>query len=96
MTTINLAEIQKSARALRRTSVTAIVHSGGKRTIYGCLCGAQHTCATDYRKAKHVADWQEEHETSCGYLFARAMERRTDAWLARARDARYSAGNEQF
>lgn len=34
---------------LRRTSSTAIVRSGGRATVFGCLCGSYHTTSTDYR-----------------------------------------------
>jgi hypothetical protein len=47
----------------RRANSTAIIHSGGRRTIYGCVCGATHTEATDYRgKSKHYADWRRAHK----------------------------------
>ena len=50
---------------LRRTAPVGIIHSGGQRTIYGCLCGAQHTCATSYRKARHVKEFVSQHNQSC-------------------------------
>ena len=53
------------APRLRRTGPTAIIHSGDKQTIFGCLCGAQHTCATNYRQAHHVADWRDYHDNHC-------------------------------
>lgn len=46
---------------LRRTRSTAIIHSGGRQTILNCLCGARHTCATNYRNAKHVSNFIKEH-----------------------------------
>lgn len=46
----------------RRTKSTAIIHSGGKQTIFSCVCGARHTCATDYRQAKHVSEWKNNHK----------------------------------
>lgn len=46
----------------RRTRATAIEHSGGSQTIYGCICGARHTCATSYRQARHVSEWRKEHD----------------------------------
>lgn len=45
----------------RRTASTAIQHTGASRTIYDCVCGAEHTCATSYRNAKHVRVWREAH-----------------------------------
>jgi hypothetical protein len=47
----------------RRTESTAIIHSGGRQTIYGCVCGAEHTTSTEWkgREAKHVLDWRAEH-----------------------------------
>ena len=52
---------------LRRTAPTAIVHSGSRQTIFDCLCGSRHTCATDFngRAAKHVREWQKLHNLSC-------------------------------
>lgn len=47
---------------MRRTGATAIEHSGGKQTIFGCVCGARHTAATSYRDARHVQDWIARHE----------------------------------
>jgi hypothetical protein len=47
---------------MRRSKSTAIVHTGSRQTVFGCLCGAQHTVATDYRRAKHLRDWQDDHE----------------------------------
>lgn len=48
----------------RRTRATAIIRNGSKRTVYGCVCGAQHTCATAWRgrDSRHVADWRYVHE----------------------------------
>lgn len=58
-----IAHLKKGWPQLRRTASTAIIHSGGKQTIFGCLCGSRHTCATDWngRDSKHVQDWQQEH-----------------------------------
>lgn len=58
--------LRKLRTELRRTRSTAIIHSGGRQTIYGCVCGATHTCATSYRRARHVATWREEH-AQCAY-----------------------------
>ena len=46
----------------RRTAATAIVHSGGKQTIYGCVCGSRHTVATLWRdKTVHLQLWRAAH-----------------------------------
>ena len=88
----NFSDMQKFSRSLRRTGATAIIHSGGKRTIFGCLCGATHTASTEWngRNAKHVTDWIQQHEASCRTRFTRALYRRTDAWMSVQRDAVYS------
>ena len=54
-------ELRRRFPTMRRERSTAIVHSGGERTIFGCVCGAEHTCATSYRQAKHVRQWREDH-----------------------------------
>jgi hypothetical protein len=49
--------------SMRRTKPVAIIHSGGKQTIFGCVCGAQHTTATRYRgKTRHEADFRLAHK----------------------------------
>lgn len=58
-----------TSKTIRRKQPTAIIHSGGKRTIYSCVCGSQHTCATRHREVKHVADWREEHDETCRELY---------------------------
>lgn len=52
---------------MRREHSTAIIRSGGKRTIYGCICGAQHTTSTEWRgrEAKHVYEWRQAHAECC-------------------------------
>ena len=92
MNTKNFAVQQRFARSLRRTGATAIIHSGGRQTIFGCLCGSRHTASTDWngRSALHVTNWQAEHEASCGSRFARVIVRRTDAWLESARASIYN------
>ena len=91
----NLYEIQRQARALRRSGATAIEHSGGRRTIFGCLCGSQHSTSTDWngRQALHVQRWQHEHDTGCDSLFIAALRRRDVAWLSAQRDLIYSNDN---
>ncbi len=58
-----MAIIRRIFPSLRRSRPTAIVHSGGKQTVFGCLCGGTHTCATDFggRDAKHVQEWLSDH-----------------------------------
>ena len=48
----------------RRTAATAIIHSGGKQTIYQCVCGSVHTCSTQWRgrNSRHVQAWRIDHE----------------------------------
>lgn len=45
----------------RRSNATAIEHNGGKKTVFGCLCGARHSCATSHREVLHVALWCADH-----------------------------------
>jgi hypothetical protein len=69
ITTINEAMtlLRKLFPKMRRTASTAITHSGGRQTIFGCLCGARHTTSTDWngRNARHVGEWQGEHAKCC-------------------------------
>ena len=60
-----------TASTIRRTSPTAIIHSGGRQTIFNCVCGERHTCSTDWngRKSKHVREWRAIHDSSCRELF---------------------------
>ena len=47
---------------MRRCQPVGNVHSGGQKTIFQCcLCGASHSCATSYRYAKHVQEFQAYH-----------------------------------
>ncbi len=47
----------------RRERATAIEHNGGKRTVFGCICGSRHSVATDWRnKTVHLAIWRANHE----------------------------------
>lgn len=46
-------------------------YSNNSQTVYGCLCGATHTCATYYREAKHVARFCIDH-SDCAEHFALA------------------------
>ena len=77
-TTTNLspamAAIRAACPALRRTRATAITHSGSRRTVYTCLCGAVHTTSTDWngRGAKHVRDWRADHD-ACAEVLARGL-----------------------
>jgi hypothetical protein len=65
--------IRKAYPEMRRTRATAIVHSGEKRTVFGCLCGAYHTTSTDWngRNAKHVREWREKHDACAARIAAR-------------------------
>jgi hypothetical protein len=67
--------IKASFPKMRRTGSTAIVHSGGKRTIFKCLCGSRHTTSTEWngRKAKHVTDWQSDH-VKCAAVIAAKLQ----------------------
>ena len=58
-------EIQ--APNLRRTKPTAIVRSGSRRTVFSCLCGETHSCATEWngRNSRHVLIWRRIHDNSC-------------------------------
>ena len=93
--TTNYREMQKFARSLRRTSATAIEHSGGKQTIFGCICGSRHTTSTDWngRNAKHVIEWQVQHDIKCAKRFERIQARKSDDWMAAQRDYTYSDDN---
>ena len=63
----SMAILRKLYPSMRRTASTAIIRSGAKRTVFGCLCGSEHTASTDWngREAKHVTDWQREHVRCC-------------------------------
>lgn len=50
---------------MRRNRATAIVRNGSLRTVYGCICGESHSCATLYRGAKHVTEWRHRHDKEC-------------------------------
>ena len=88
----NLAELGARARAMRRTAPTAIIRSGGVQTVFDCVCGDWHTCATDYdgRHSRHVLDWRACHNKTCKPLFVRLLNARAPGWLDRQRDAIYS------
>ena len=61
-------KLKKKFKFLRRNRATAIFVNGGRQTVYRCICGAEHSCATKYRHAKHVQKWREEHD-SCVKFF---------------------------
>jgi len=48
---------------LRRSGSTAIIKSGSRQAIFGCLCGSTHSTSTDYngRNALHVREWEQAH-----------------------------------
>jgi hypothetical protein len=49
------------------------VRSGGRATVFACLCGSVHTASTDWRgrHAQHVREWEREHEGCAAELVAR-------------------------
>ena len=58
-----MTTIRAAFPVLRRAQAVAIVHSGGKATALGCLCGAVHTCATSSRdKTRHVQAFRAAHK----------------------------------
>lgn len=61
-----MAVIRQKFPRLRRDRPTAIVHNGSYKTVYGCLCGSKHSCATNYRAAKHLRDWRDLHDSCAG------------------------------
>lgn len=68
-----MKQIRETFPTLRRRRPTAIIRSGSGQTVYGCLCGSLHTCATRHRDAKHVRDWIAEHE-GCARRIAADLE----------------------
>lgn len=89
----NFARYASMARRMRRTAPVAIEHSGGRQTIYGCLCGARHTCATNYRQAVHVQEFCYDHNESCWPLFERRLAARRPGWLDARRADIYNNDN---
>lgn len=70
------------ARA-RRTASTAIVHSGGQRTVHGCVCGSTHTEATRYRyQSAHYRAWAAEHSNCMLGAVREAVEGQSAGGLA--------------
>jgi hypothetical protein len=61
--TAAMTTIRKRFPRLRRTAATAIIKSGSRQAIYGCLCGSTHSTSTDYRgrHALHVREWEHAH-----------------------------------
>lgn len=57
-----MEKIKAKFKFLRRNRATAIAQNGSRQTVYRCLCGAEHSCATSYRHAKHVQNWRNEHD----------------------------------
>lgn len=70
-TTDPIQTLRKVFPAMRRTRATAIIRSGAKRTVFGCVCGSRHTCSTEWRgrDSKHVREWRAEHD-ACADKFA--------------------------
>lgn len=62
-----MALLRKAAPLMRREQPTAITRNGGSRTIYGCLCGEQHSTSTEWRgrAALHVREWRSQHAGCC-------------------------------
>lgn len=56
-----VAQLRATHPRMRRGFSTAVERTGGSRTVYRCLCGARHTVATEYRQAKHLCEWRQEH-----------------------------------
>lgn len=56
-----VAHLRATHPRMRRVFSTAVEHTGGQQTTYRCLCGARHTVATEYRQAKHLCEWRQEH-----------------------------------
>ncbi len=70
----------------RRTRSTAIIHSGGEQTIYGCVCGATHTAATRYRgTTRHEREWRHAHRSCMVEAVAVALPDPSLASLAEVR-----------
>lgn len=62
MTDIHVLYRQHVNPRSRRTHSVAITRSGQCRTVYTCVCGAQHTSSSQFRRAKHVTDFYSSHE----------------------------------
>lgn len=83
----NIEDAMKFLRSrfptMRRTRATAIVHSGGRRTIFGCLCGREHTASTDWngRAAKHVIEWRAEHDDCAIKLANKIIAKEKDVFV---------------
>lgn len=46
----------------RRAFPTAIVHNGSSKTVFECICGSRHSCATRHRyDTAHYWDWRLAH-----------------------------------
>jgi hypothetical protein len=58
----DLTTYRKAFPRSRRTGPTAIVKSGGIQTIFDCICGSRHSCATRHRgNTRHELDWRKDH-----------------------------------
>ena len=62
--------IRKRFPRIRRSGSTAIIKSGSRQAIYGCLCGSTHSTSTDYRgrHALHVREWEHAHANCALHL----------------------------
>jgi hypothetical protein len=61
---------QMNPRA-RRTEATAIIHSGGRRRIYDCICGSRITMASQWPVTVRVKTWRALHR-ACLVKWAQA------------------------
>ncbi len=70
-----MTTIRAKFPALRRPRSVAIVHSGGRMTVFGCLCGATHTAesSTRGRSAQHVTEFFAAHKGCAKTLAARVV-----------------------
>lgn len=69
-----MAAIRRRFPSLRRTAPTAIARSGSEMTVFACLCGATHTCATRSRdRVKHVREWLDAHSGCAADIVAAGL-----------------------
>lgn len=60
---LGMARYRAARPRARRFRPTAIVHNGGRRTVYGCICGDTHSVATNWRNnTLHLDLWRCDHE----------------------------------
>lgn len=65
---------------LRRSHPVAIVHSGAKATVYGCLCGAYTSESTDSKimhgPTARVVNFFKEHKSCAARILAGVLPRK--------------------